>query len=85
MLQRIIALAAPVLVFFGLLALLIIAWYVALPLLAVFLVVSWLRAREIRKSWEALFNAPHPAGSTGHRKKIADENIIDADYEELDS
>ncbi len=85
MFQKLITLLAPVLVFLGLLALLIIAWYIALPLLLLFFIVSWFRAQQIRKNWENLFHTSAQTKQNNHRRKVTDENIIDADYEELDS
>ena len=71
MLQKFILLLIPPLV-----------WYIALPLLVILFVISWFRARQIRKAWEQFYGS---AMSQPHRPKRVKKNddIIDADYEEI--
>ena len=82
MLQKFILLLIPPLVFLGLLALLVMVWYVALPLLVVLFVISWFRARQIRKAWEQFYGSAMVQPVRAKRVKKNDD-IIDADYEEI--
>ncbi len=77
MLRKIALFLLPFLVFLGMLSLLIMVWYVALPILIVLFIISWIRSRQIQKIWMRFYSSP--AGK--QRKK--DENIIDAVYEEI--
>ena len=82
MLQKFILLLIPPLVFLGLLALLVMVWYVALPLLVLLFVISWFRARQIRKAWEQFYGSAMAQPVRAKRVKKTDD-IIDADYEEI--
>ena len=77
MLRKIALFLLPFLVFLGMLSLLIMVWYVALPILIVLFIISWIRARQIQKIWMRFYSSP----ARKQRKK--DENIIDAVYEEI--
>lgn len=85
MLHKFFLLLLPPLVFLGFLALLIMVWYIALPLLIVLFVASWWRARQIRRVWEKFYTEAMQAPMHARRahKKVANETIIDADYEEV--
>ncbi len=82
MFQKFILLLIPPLVFLGLLALLVIVWYIALPLLVILFVISWFRARQIRKVWEQFYNSAMSQTARSRRVRKNDD-IIDADYEEI--
>lgn len=72
--------------FGGMLALLVIVWYIALPLLIVLFILSWIRARQIRHTWEQFYASAFQSsrGQTSRFSRVNDDNIIeDTDYEEV--
>ena len=79
--KRLIVSLSSFLFLFFILYLLVMLWWLALPVILFFAFLSWWRARQIHQLFNAMMNDPpvkvRPA------KTIIDDNIIDADFEEI--
>lgn len=84
MLQRLAVFLFLTLFLIGLMALIAIAWYIALPILVILIGISWIRAMQLRRAWDKLYKqAARQEKQAAKAKKIMDDNIIDVDYEEI--
>ncbi len=84
MFQRFLTYFIYALVFVGALYLAFFIWWLFLPFfLILLLVVTW-RVIQARRMWNALLKQAASGSQKSHRvHKVADDNVIDADYEEV--
>ena len=84
MLQRIMIFFVSASLFAFLIALLVLMWYVALPVMLILFAIIWWRTRQIRKIWEKVFVQMHTAAHSGEKKKpVIPPDVIEAEYTKL--
>ena len=83
MLQRIMMLLFSVLIGVFFLSMLVLMWYIALPLLVVLFVMTWRKIRKMRKLWQKAFCQTSQDTSRHEKQHIEHSEIIDAEYTEL--
>lgn len=81
MLQRIIMLFFSILMFVFFISMLILMWYVTLPILCGLFIFAWWKLRQMRKLWQKAF--AQTQNESTQKPPVEHSEIIDAEYTEL--